>query len=46
MSALIDSYICVNRLAEAKATYAQSIAHGFNGDGGEAEAPPHRVPRK
>jgi DNA-binding winged helix-turn-helix (wHTH) protein/tetratricopeptide (TPR) repeat protein len=30
---LIESYICANRLAEAKAAYAQSVAHGFNGAG-------------
>ena len=30
--ALIDSYICLGRLTEAKAVYAQSVAHGFNGE--------------
>ncbi len=29
---LIDSYICLGRFAEAKASYAQSVALGFNGE--------------
>jgi DNA-binding winged helix-turn-helix (wHTH) protein/tetratricopeptide (TPR) repeat protein len=29
---LIDSYICLDRLSEAKASYGQSLAHGFSGD--------------
>ncbi len=29
---LIDSYICLDRLAQAKATAAQSVAHGFSSE--------------
>ncbi len=30
---LIDAYLCLDRLADAKATYSRSAAHGFNGMG-------------
>jgi len=30
---LIDAYLCLNRLADAKAAYTQSVVRGFSGEG-------------